>query len=71
MFYYYYDMASISVDRNKCIGCRLCENSCPECFEIGVDGIAKVIATECKSCNLEEVAASCPVEAITVKNKWS
>ena len=31
------------VDRDLCIGCGLCEQTCPEVFRIGEDGLAYVI----------------------------
>ena len=31
-----------NVDQNLCSGCGLCEQVCPEVFEMGDDNIAKV-----------------------------
>ncbi|MCD6228322.1 MAG: ferredoxin [Candidatus Omnitrophica bacterium] len=60
-------MAKITIDENACVGCGLCVNTCPDCFEMGEDGIAKVKSSECSSCDLNEVASQCPVNAITVE----
>lgn len=54
------------VDEAKCIGCGTCASLCEQCFEVK-NGIAHFIAKECTDCDLEEVAESCPVEAITVE----
>ena len=59
----------IHVDENLCIGCGLCVNMCPKCFQINDDGKSKVI---CKYDSLNsneknEVLQSkemCPVGAI-------
>lgn len=59
-------MAKVTVDATTCVGCGLCEQNCPEVFEIKDDGIAHVKANECKSCNLQEVVEQCPVNAIKV-----
>ena len=59
-------MAKVSVDVSTCVGCGLCEQSCPDVFEVQGDGIAHVKAGACVSCNLEEVADQCPVNAIKV-----
>ena len=59
-------MAKISVDTATCVGCGLCEQSCPEVFQIGGDGIAHVKAISCPQHNLSEVAEQCPVNAIKV-----
>jgi len=60
-------MAKVSVDKDKCVGCGLCEQSCPEVFEVKDDGIAHVKANSCNSCDLKEIASQCPVEAIKVE----
>ncbi|MCX7661536.1 MAG: ferredoxin [Candidatus Omnitrophica bacterium] len=57
-------MAKVSVDRDKCVGCGLCEQSCPEVFEIKDDGVAHVKAQSCNLHDLKEIAQQCPVEAI-------
>jgi len=58
----------VKVDPNKCIGCGLCASMCPDVFELKDDGKAHVKgAGACKSCDVEEIAQSCPVQAITVK----
>lgn len=59
----------IKVDSNKCIGCGTCANLCPARFEM-VDGKSTVReAVENCSCDLDEVAESCPVEAITIEEE--
>ena len=52
----------VSVDKEKCIGCGMCVSLCPEIFEIGEDGKAKIISQEKKDC--KNAIESCPVEAI-------
>lgn len=60
-------MAKVTVDENACVGCGLCVNSCPDVFELGDDGIAKVKANSCPNCDLHEIASQCPVNCITVE----
>ena len=59
-------MAKVSVDVSTCVGCALCEQSCPEVFEVQGDGIAHVKVQSCSSHDLKEVADQCPVSAIKV-----
>jgi len=55
------------VSKEKCIGCGLCSNLCPEVFEVTDDG--KAIVKEGadleknKEC-VKEAKESCPVSAI-------
>lgn len=60
---------ALRVDRDKCIGCGSCVALCPECFELDEEGKSQVIGEECESCNLNDVAASCPVGAIEVEEE--
>lgn len=57
------------VDRDLCIGCGLCEDICPEVFQLGEDGIAYVISEmpspELYDCT-RDACDSCPVEAIAI-----
>ena len=50
-----------------CIGCWLCEETCPKVFTMTDEGVAKAVETEVPT-ELEAVAAeaknSCPVGAI-------
>jgi ferredoxin len=59
-------MAKVTVDVATCVGCGLCEQSCPEVFKIEGDGIAHVKVHVCSLHNLQEVAEQCPVNAIKV-----
>jgi ferredoxin len=58
-------MAKVTVDASTCVGCGLCEQSCPEVFEVQGDGIAHV-KTQTSTCNLQEIAEQCPVNCIKV-----
>ena len=55
------------VDKEKCIGCGLCSNLCPEVFELTEDGKVKVKegtdSEKNKEC-IKEAKESCPVGAI-------
>jgi len=59
-------MAKVSVDVSTCVGCGLCEQSCPEVFQVGGDGIAHIKAQSCALHNLQEVAEQCPVNSIKI-----
>lgn len=57
------------VDEATCTGCGLCEQICPDVFEM-VDDVAKVkvnpVPTD-QEASCREAADSCPVEAITIE----
>jgi ferredoxin len=57
----------VKVDQETCIGCGLCMSLCPQVFEMGDDGKARVIKPkgEKEKC-AKEAADSCPVTAITI-----
>jgi ferredoxin len=58
----------VFVDKEKCIGCGACVAVCPDVFELKDDGKSHVISSEAceKTCDCEEAASICPVEAIKV-----
>lgn len=60
-------MAKITIDEGACVGCGLCVNNCPDCFEMNDSGIAIVKANECGSCDLKEVVEQCPVSCIIIE----
>ena len=56
--------ATVSED---CIGCGLCEGTCPEVFAIGADGLAHAIEEEVPEAAedaAQEACDGCPVTAI-------
>jgi len=58
------------VDEDLCIGCGLCEDTCPEVFALQDDGYAHVIAEdpgeELYGCT-RDACDACPVAAITIE----
>lgn len=60
-------MAKIKVDESLCTGCGLCASNCPDVFEVGDDNLAHVKADTSDSCDLNETAEQCPVNAISLE----
>lgn len=63
-------MAKVSVDKDLCIGCGLCADTCPAVFALGDDGKADVKSQDAAKANLscaKDAAATCPTEAIKVE----
>lgn len=55
------------VDYELCIGCGSCVEVCPEVFEMREDDSKAYVIGEdkCSTCDCEEAAGICPVEAIS------
>ena len=61
----------ISLEVDKCIGSGSCEMLAPEVFEVGDDGLAKLLDASPGSDMESKVRAaeeSCPTQAIAVEN---
>ena len=56
----------IYIDKEKCIGCGVCEAICPGVF-IMKNGKAEIKVKETKEPCAKEAADSCPVNAIEIK----
>lgn len=57
------------VDRDLCIGCALCEQTCPEVFRLAEDGLAYVIDEDPPAetyADIEACVELCPVAAISL-----
>jgi ferredoxin len=58
------------IDEELCIGDGICEDLCPEVFELRDDGLAHVIiaqADESLREKIEEAAIECPTDAIALE----
>ncbi len=59
-------MPSISVDKEKCIGCGACAAVCPSSFKM-VENKAVVVKSEVDKLSCEKQGADvCPVQAIII-----
>ncbi len=54
----------VKVDKEKCIGCGLCIELCPEVFDMQSDGKSGVKEDKDIPC-VKDAIVSCPVEAIS------
>lgn len=57
---------AIKIDEGRCIGCGVCQNLCPEGFEI-VGGKSRIKNEKAKC--IGEAIKLCPVEAISWKGE--
>ncbi len=58
----------LKIDEEACIGCGICQSLCPDCFLLE-NGTAKIINTNFKNCNLNEIAENCPSQAILIEEE--
>lgn len=60
-------MATPKVDKDLCISCGLCTQTCSEVFEMDKDDIAQVRAgADLDSACIQDAIDECPVSAITI-----
>lgn len=58
------------IDRDGCISCGLCAETCPEVFRMADDGLAEVYVDEIpeeEEDSAAEAAEDCPVNVISVE----
>ncbi|MDD2431941.1 MAG: ferredoxin [Firmicutes bacterium] len=59
----------VNVDPDLCIACGVCEEICPEVFELGDNDFAQVIGDpEDYEDEVQEAADACPTEAIIIED---
>jgi ferredoxin len=60
----------VSLNRDKCIGCSVCCQVCPDVFALDeAAGVAKILRSETNELCAKEAEASCPVSCIRVESK--
>lgn len=60
----------VTIERDLCIGCGNCESIAPAMFELGKDGLARVVnPIGAEDSLIKEAAESCPVDAIILEDE--
>jgi ferredoxin len=58
----------IIIDEDLCEGCETCVSICPDVFELGENGKARVKNPNAlDTCNIEEAIDSCPTGALKLE----
>jgi len=60
----------VKVNKNKCLGCGLCTNLCPQVFELknGRSQIKKSANLEKNLKEIKQAAENCPVQALKISD---
>lgn len=59
-----------TIERNGCIGCGLCSETCPSVFRMDDEGLAEVyidLIPDDEKAAAQEAAESCPVSVISIE----
>jgi ferredoxin len=60
----------LSIDEDLCTGCGICEEMCPEVFQLDDEGVSHIISDdECEEHDVYEIAEECPSESIIIKEE--
>jgi ferredoxin len=55
------------IDEDLCTGCGICEEMCPEVFQVDDEGVSRIISEEeCEEHDIYEIAEECPSESIII-----
>ena len=59
----------VTIDKSGCIGCGLCEGTCPEVFHVADDGLAEVHTqpTPAEEAAIAEAVDGCPSNVISTE----
>jgi ferredoxin len=60
-------MSKLIVDQNKCQGYGVCVSICPKLFQLNKEGKSEVINQDYSGSDYERAIASCPTQAISIK----
>jgi len=55
------------INEDLCEGCATCEELCPEVFKVENEKAQVIGPDKCNTCNCQEAADTCPVQAITIE----
>jgi len=54
------------VDEDLCVGCGLCQASCPSVFRLNNDEKSEVVGpAACDTCDCQQAIENCPAQAIS------
>lgn len=56
----------IVVDRGRCSGMGICESLAPEHFEVGDDGVMRLLREEADTVAARSAVGSCPARSLTL-----